>query len=113
MTKPVEQIAQELDDETLLANLRFFADLCGDAREKNKFRHATLAIVLQAAHDRITALNTDEVRREALEEAATLAESHATCGCNGKHGPCNADDAPLSIAAEIRALIASKEEGRS
>ena len=36
------------------------------------------------------------------ERAAKIATSHAMCGCNGEHGRCNVDDAPLSIAAAIR-----------
>ena len=42
--------------------------------------------------------------RELIERAAQIAESHAYCGCNGKHGACLADDTPKAIAAEIRAL---------
>lgn len=42
--------------------------------------------------------------REALERAAQIAESYATCGCEGKHGACMVDDVPKAIADEIRAL---------
>lgn len=46
--------------------------------------------------------------RELIERAAQIAESHAYCGCNGKHGACMADDTPKAIAAEIRALTPSQ-----
>lgn len=40
-----------------------------------------------------------------LEVAAQIAEAAMTCGCNNAHGPCMSDDAPRSIAAEIRSRI--------
>lgn len=45
-----------------------------------------------------------KARADALEEAAKVAEGEATCGCKCAHGRCMVDDAPLAIAAAIRAL---------
>jgi hypothetical protein len=45
-----------------------------------------------------------KARRKALKEAAKVARSHATCGCNGKHGACMVDDMANAIANEIAAL---------
>lgn len=52
----------------------------------------------------------DLARRDALEQAAKIAESHATCSCEGRSGRCLENDGPRAIAAEIRTLI-TKEDG--
>ena len=44
-------------------------------------------------------------RQQGLREAAEVALSHMTCGCDGKHGYCNADSPPKAIAAAITALM--------
>ncbi|MDE2100560.1 MAG: hypothetical protein KGL39_25175 [Patescibacteria group bacterium] len=52
----------------------------------------------------------EAARAEAIEEAAMIAQSYATCGCNGAHGRCNTDDYPLAIAKAIRALQSQTAE---
>lgn len=42
------------------------------------------------------------------EHAAGVAQGFATCGCGGIRGRCVEDDAPLAIAAAIRAEGAPK-----
>lgn len=44
-------------------------------------------------------------RQQGLREAAEVALSHMTCGCDGKHGYCSADSPPKAIAAAITALM--------
>jgi len=45
-----------------------------------------------------------KARKKALEQAEKIARSHATCGCEGKHGACMVDDMVNGIADEIAAL---------
>ena len=52
--------------------------------------------------------SADRRVNEALEAAAKVADAEATCGCGGAYGRCNIDDAPLAIAAAIRALKSSE-----
>lgn len=71
------------------------------------------ATALETLEARVKVL-TSEVecsRADALEEAAKIAESHAYCGCNGKHGACMADDTPKAIAADIRAALLKQLSG--
>jgi hypothetical protein len=49
-----------------------------------------------------------KARKKALKQAEGIARSHATCGCNGKHGACMVDDVANGIADEIAALLANQ-----
>lgn len=43
-------------------------------------------------------------RAAILEEAAKVAESAASCPCNGSHGYCTTNGPALAIAADIRGM---------
>lgn len=49
-------------------------------------------------------------RHETLEEAAKACEALKTCGCNGEHGRCMADD-PYDHAAGIVRALRNQGEG--
>ena len=92
--------------------------LCGTAEE---LRRCDWATVLAMAADGHLAEEEDlnEFRAMAdaaitalwplfAEHAAGVAQGFATCECGGIHGRCVEDDAPLAIAAAIRAEGAPK-----
>lgn len=47
-------------------------------------------------------------REQGLREAAEVARSLKTCGCEGKHGYCSADSPLNAAATAIEALLSEK-----
>lgn len=76
-----------------------YMDFCRDAAE------AAVAAYTSTPDAELSALRQRVKELEGvLQRAIDIARSHATCGCNGKHGACMVDDLANQIADDLATL---------